>query len=128
VKGDKKKEKKMLLSYRDLNVWQNAMNLVEDVYKITANFPKEEKYGLISQIRRCSVSISSNISEGFMRKSTKKYIQFMQISLGSLGELDTQMEIAVRLKFMESQKEFNEKLLLIRKQLYGLVKSLKTRL
>ena len=102
----------MLLSYRDLN----------------ANFPKEEKYGLISQIRRCSVSIPSNISEGFMRKSTKEYIQFIYISLGSLGELDTQMEIAVRLKFMESQKEFNEKLLLIRKQLYGLVKSLKTRL
>ena len=118
----------MLLSYRDLNVWQNAMNLVEDVYKITANFPKEEKYGLISQIRRCSVSIPSNISEGFTRKSTKEYIQFIYISLGSLGELDTQMEIAVRLKFMESQKEFNEKLLLIRKQLYGLVKSLKTRL
>ena len=118
----------MILSYRDLNVWQNAMNLVEDVYKITANFPKEEKYGLISQIRRCSVSIPSNISEGFMRKSTKEYIQFIYISLGSLGELDTQMEIAVRLKFIESQKEFNEKLLLIRKQLYGLVKSLKTRL
>ncbi|MGK0387057.1 MAG: four helix bundle protein [Patiriisocius sp.] len=118
----------MILSYRDLNVWQNAMNLVEDVYKITANFPKEEKYGLISQIRRCSVSIPSNISEGFMRKSTKEYIQFIYISLGSLGELDTQMEIAVRLKFMESQKDFNEKLLLIRKQLYGMVKSLKTRL
>jgi four helix bundle protein len=67
----------MILSYRDLNGWQNAMNLVEDVYKITVNFPKEEKYGLISQIRRCSVSIPSNISEGFMRKSTKKYIQFM---------------------------------------------------
>ena len=104
------------------------MNLVEDVYKITANFPKEEKYGLISQIRRCSVSIPSNISEGFMRKSTKEYIQFIYISLGSLGELDNQMEIAVRLKFMESQKDFNENLLLIRKQLYGLVKSLKTRL
>jgi len=118
----------MILSYRDLNVWQNAMNLVEDVYKITANFPKEEKYGLISQIRRCSVSIPSNISEGFMRKSTKEYIQFIYISLGSLGELDTQMEIAVRLKFMELQKDFNEKLLLIRKQLYGMVKSLKTRL
>ena len=118
----------MILSYRDLNVWQNAMDLVEDVYKITANFPKEEKYGLISQIRRCSVSIPSNISEGFMRKSTKEYIQFIYIALGSLGELDTQMEIAVRLKFMESKKDFNEKLLLIRKQLYGMVKSLKTKL
>jgi four helix bundle protein len=109
----------MILSYRDLNVWQNAMNLVEDVYKITANFLKEEKYGLISQIRRCSVSIPSNISEGFMRKSTKEYIQFIYISLGSLGELDTHMEIALRLKFMETQN---------RKQLYRLAKSLKTRL
>ena len=118
----------MILSYRDLNVWQNGLNLVEDVYKITANFPKEEKYGLTSQLRRCSVSIPSNIAEGFMRKSTKEYIQFLYISLGSLGELDTQMEIAVRLGFIEIQKEFNEKSLLVRKQLYGLVKSLKNKL
>ena len=118
----------MILSYRDLNVWQNGMDLVEDVYKITANFPKEEKYGLTSQLRRCSVSIPSNIAEGFMRKSTKEYIQFLYISLGSLGELDTQMEIAVRLSFIEWQKEFNEKWLIVRKQLYGLVKSLKNKL
>ena len=60
----------MILSYRDLNVWQNGMNLVEVIYKISAKFPQEEKYGLVSQIRRCAVSIPSNISEGFMRKST----------------------------------------------------------
>jgi four helix bundle protein len=121
------KKKKMILSYRDLNVWQNGLNLVEDVYKITANFPKEEKYGLTSQLRRCSVSIPSNIAEGFIRKSTKEYIQFLYISLDSLGELDTQMEIAVRLSFIERQKEFKEKSLLVRKQLYGLVKSLKNK-
>ena len=121
------KKKKMILSYRDLNVWQNGMDLVEDVYKITANFPKEEKYGLTSQLRRCSVSIPSNIAEGFMRKSTKEYIQFLYISLDSLGELDTQIEIAVRLSFIERQKEFKEKSLLVRKQLYGLVKSLKNK-
>jgi four helix bundle protein len=63
-----------------------------------------------------------------MRKSTKEYIQFLYISLGSLGELDTQIEIAVRLGFIERQKEFNEKSLLVRKQLYGLVKSLKNKL
>ena len=84
------------------------MYLVEDVYKITANFPKEEKYGLTSQLRRCSVSIPSNIAEGFIRKSTKEYIQFLYISLDSLGELDTQIEIAVRLSFIERQKEFKE--------------------
>ena len=122
------KKKKMILSYRDLNVWQNGLDLVEDVYKITANFPKEEKYGLTSQLRRCSVSIPSKIAEGFMRKSTKEYVQFLYISLGSLGGLDTQIEIAVRLGFIERQKEFNEKSLLVRKQLYGLVKSLKNKL
>jgi four helix bundle protein len=63
-----------------------------------------------------------------MRKSTKEYIRFLYISLGSLGELDTQMEIAFRLGFIEIQKEFNEKSLLVRKQLYGLVKSLKSKL
>ncbi|WP_231494728.1 four helix bundle protein [Polaribacter sp. Hel_I_88] len=123
-----KKKELMILSYRDLNVWQNGMDLVEDVYKFTAIFPKEEKYGLTSQVRRCAVSIPSNIAEGFMRQSTKEYIQFLYISLGSLGELDTQMEIAVRLSFMEVQKDFNEKTLLVRKQLFGLIKSLKNKL
>ena len=118
----------MILSYRDLNVWQNGMDLVEDVYKITTIFPKEEKYGLTLQVKRCAVSIPSNIAEGFMRQSTKEYIQFLYISLGSLGELDTQMEIAVRLSFMEVQKDFNEKTLLVRKQLFGLIKSLKNKL
>lgn len=104
------------------------MDLVEDVYKISANFPNEEKYGLTSQVRRCAISIPSNIAEGFMRKSTKEYIQFLYISLGSLGELDTQMEIAIRLSFMEAQKDFNEKSLLVRKQLFGLIKSLKSKI
>lgn len=118
----------MILSYRDLNVWQNGMNLVEVIYKISSKFPKEEKYGLVSQIRKCAVSIPSNIAEGFMRKSTKEYIQFLYISLGSLGELDTQMEIALRLNFVEKPNNFDENLLLIRKQLFGLVKSLKNKL
>tara|TARA_R110001592_G_C12801192_1_gene716980 strand:+ start:139 stop:495 length:357 start_codon:yes stop_codon:yes gene_type:complete len=118
----------MILSYRDLDVWQNAMSLVEAVYKATADFPAEEKYGLSSQIRRCAVSIPSNIAEGFMRKSTKEYIQFLYISLGSLGELDTQLEISNRLKYMSNQESLNNQILIIRKQLYGLVKSLKNKL
>ena len=100
----------MILSYRDLDVWQNAMSLVEAVYKATADFPAEEKYGLSSQIRRCAVSIPSNIAEGFMRKSTKEYIQFLYISLGSLGELDTQLEISNRLKYMSNQESLKNKL------------------
>tara|TARA_R110002111_G_scaffold67236_1_gene109351 strand:+ start:301 stop:615 length:315 start_codon:yes stop_codon:yes gene_type:complete len=104
------------------------MSLVEAVYKATADFPAEEKYGLSSQIRRCAVSIPSNIAEGFMRKSTKEYIQFLYISLGSLGELDTQLEISNRLKYMSNQESLNNQILIIRKQLYGLVKSLKNKL
>ena len=118
----------MILSYRDLDVWKNAMNLVEEVYGISANFPSAEKYGLTSQIRRCAVSIPSNIAEGFMRKSTKEYIQFLYISFGSLGELDTQLEISNRLKYSSSQENLNAQTLIIRKQLYGLVKSLKNKL
>ena len=118
----------MVFSYRDLDVWQNSMNLVEAVYKTTADFPVEEKYGLSSQIRRCAVSVPSNIAEGFMRKSTKEYIQFLYISLGSLGELDTQLEISNRLKYISNQENLNNQTLIIRKQLYGLVKSLKNKL
>ncbi|WP_301399743.1 four helix bundle protein [Polaribacter huanghezhanensis] len=104
------------------------MSLVEAVYKTTVDFPAEEKYGLTSQIRRCVVSIPSNIAEGFMRKSTKEYIQIFYISLGSLGELDTQLEISNRLKYMSNQESLNNQILIIRKQLYGLVKSLKNKL
>lgn len=118
----------MILSYRDLDVWQNSMNLVEVVYSLTADFPVEEKYGLSSQIRRCAVSVPSNIAEGFMRKSTKEYIQFLYISLGSLGELDTQLEISNRLKYISNQENLNNQTLIIRKQLYGLVNSLKNKL
>jgi len=118
----------MVLSYRDLEVWKNSMSLVEIVYTITSDFPNEEKYGLISQIRRCAVSIPSNIAEGYMRKNTKEYIQFLYISLGSLGELDTQLEIATRLKFTSKNEEMNKKTTILRKQLYGLVKSLKNKL
>lgn len=83
------KKYKMILTYRDLDVWKNAMNLAENVYAVTKDFPLEERYGLTSQIRRCAVSIPSNIAEGFMRKNTKEYVQFLHIALGSLGELDT---------------------------------------
>ncbi len=118
----------MVLSYRDLDVLQNAINLVEVVYKATLNFQAEEKYGLSSQIRRCAVSVPSNIAEGFMRKSTKEYIQFLYISRGALGELDTQLEISNRLKYISNQESLNNQILIIRKQLYGLVKSLKNKL
>lgn len=84
----------MILSFRDLDVWKNAMDLVDQVYSLTKNFPKEELFGLTSQTRRSAVSVPSNIAEGFDRKNTKEYLQFCHIALSSLSELDTQIEIA----------------------------------
>jgi len=76
-------------SYRDLNIWKRSIKVVEDIYKITKNFPKEEIYGLTGQLRRSAVSIPSNIAEGFARFSNKEYRQFLFISLGSCAELST---------------------------------------
>src|ERR1700687_5955116 len=76
-------------SYRDLETWQEAMNLVEKVYEITKSLPSEELYGLKSQIRRCSVSIPSNIAEGHGRKGSGEYLHHLSIAKGSLAELET---------------------------------------
>lgn len=90
-------------TYKDLIVWQKAMQLVTEVYSITKKLPKEEIYGLTSQIRRSCISIPSNIAEGFGRKSTNEYIRFLQIANGSLYELQTQLEICTNLKYFPNQ-------------------------
>ena len=89
-------------TYRDLIVWQKSMVLVTEVYKISKEFPNDETYGLTSQIRRCAVSIPSNIAEGYGRNSTNDYIHFLRIATGSLYELQTQMEIALNLHYIGS--------------------------
>ncbi|MBI5530882.1 MAG: four helix bundle protein [Candidatus Doudnabacteria bacterium] len=86
-------------SYKDLIVWQKSMDLVVDIYKISEKFPKEELYGLTSQIRRCAVSIPSNIAEGNRRGSKKDFSHFLTVSFGSGSELETQIEIVKRLPF-----------------------------
>jgi four helix bundle protein len=86
-------------SYRDLVVWKAAMNLAPDVYRVTANFPKTELYGLTSQLRRSVVSTASNIAEGHTRGSTKEYQRFVAIAHGSLAEAETQLLLAQRLGF-----------------------------
>ena len=95
-------------SYRDLMIWQRSMNLVEWIYKVTENFPSKEQFGLISQMRRAAVSVPSNIAEGYGRQSTGHYSQFLSIARGSLYELETQIEICSRLKYI--QKPETEKL------------------
>ena len=91
-------------TYKDLFVWQKSMNLVTQIYQLTKSFPKEENYGLTSQIRRCTVSIPSNIAEGYGRRSTDDYLRFLQIAMSSLYELQTQTEIALNLKYLSQDK------------------------
>jgi len=91
-------------NYKDLNIWKRSIELVEDIYRLTKSFPKEELYGLTSQMRRAAVSIPSNIAEGFTRFHNKEYKQFLYIALGSCSELSTQIIIASRLKYFDDNK------------------------
>jgi len=91
----------MLHSYKELTVWQKSMDLVTVIYTLTENFPKEEMYGLTSQMRKCAVSIPSNIAEGRLRGTRKDFVQFLRIAYGSGGELDTQLEIVRRIGLMK---------------------------
>jgi len=90
-------------TYRDLIVWQKSMSLVTKIYMSTKSFPSTETYGLTSQIRRSAISIPINIAEGYGRKSTGDYKRFLQIAIGSLFELETQIEIAFNLTYIEKE-------------------------
>ena len=91
-------------SYRDLIVWQKGIELVEAVYRITKAFPREEIYGLTSQLRRAAVSVPSNIAEGQARTSTAEFKNFLSIARGSLAEVETQLLIAHRLKYLSTEQ------------------------
>ena len=91
-------------SFKDLEIWRRGVKLVEDMYAATRSFPREEMYGLTSQLRRSVVSIPSNISEGFARLHNKEYRRFLHMSLGSCAELTTQVIIASRLKYVDKDK------------------------
>src|SRR5690554_2743249 len=93
-------------TYKNLKIWQKGISLVKQVYKSCENFPKEEVFGLTSQIKRCSVSIPSNIAEGWGRNTTQSYVQFLRIARGSLMELETQIIIANELGFLP-ESEYN---------------------
>src|SRR5699024_113921 len=106
--------------------WQKAVNLATDIYKFTKGYPKSEMYGLISQIRRCSVSISSNIAEGAGRRSQKEFRHFLDIAMGSCYELETQLTISKNLEYLR-QGEFEKlrvSVIEIQKMIYSLNQSL----
>ena len=90
-------------SFRDLKVWQASMMLVEEVYRRSARFPVDERFGLTAQIRRAAVSIPSNIGEGARRKRRKANLNHLDIALGSQGEVDVQLEIALRLRYIPAE-------------------------
>lgn len=113
-------------SYKDLIVWQKSIDLCVKIYRITENFPKSEIYGLTSQIRRNGVSIPSNIAEGQYRGHKTEYIQFLRISFGSGGELETQFIIALKIGYLKEKeyKELNDLLTEILKMLHKLIQNL----
>lgn len=90
--------------FEDLHIWKKSMDLVEQVYLLSNELPTDERFGLISQIRRCSVSIPSNIAEGAGRNSKKEFIHFLAIANGSVSELKTQLFLIIRLKFIAKEK------------------------
>ncbi len=116
-------------SFKDLKVWQRSMDLAIVLYKITRQFPKEELYGMTSQIRKAAVSVPSNIAEGFGRYHNKEYKQFLHIALGSCAEITTQMILAMRLEYTPSaaaEKILNE-LEEISKMLMALILKVRSR-
>ncbi|MDD5765842.1 MAG: four helix bundle protein [Candidatus Marinimicrobia bacterium] len=114
-------------SHKDLEVWMKSIALVSEVYTLTRDFPKEELFGITSQIRRAVISIPTNIAEGAGRNSKKEFIQFLFISLGSLSELETLLIIANNLKFIDDISNLNTELTSIRRMLLGLINSLKSK-
>lgn len=113
-------------SYRELIMWQKAMDLVEEVYRLVKLLPREETYALSDQMRRAAVSIPSNIAEGHGRNSEREFLRFLSIAQGSRAELDTQIEICIRLKYVDmeqvvtAQKLSNEVGKMLRKMMQNL--------
>ncbi|HCM43982.1 MAG: hypothetical protein UY39_C0015G0003 [Candidatus Kaiserbacteria bacterium GW2011_GWC2_49_12] len=113
-------------SYKDLIVWQKSIELVTEVYKLTAKFPRHEVYGLASQIQRAATFIASNIAEGSSRGTTKDFVHFLRMALGSATELETQFVIATNLGYRAASKDTRSVNLLseVCRMLHGMIKKL----
>ncbi len=117
-------------THRDLRVWQQSIDFVSSIYLMTRSLPKEELFGLVSQMRRSAVSVPSNIAEGYARGTDKEKIHFLRISSGSMSELETQLTLCLKLGYI-SQEEYNttsEKLVSVWKQLNALISVIKKRI
>ena len=120
----------MIQSYKDLEVWKMSIEFVKEIYLITKQFPKEEQFGLVQQLKRAAISIPCNIAEGKMRGHRKEYIQFLYISLGSCGEVSTQLFIALELNYIDENtyNQLSAKIDHISRMIRNLIKSLKNEL
>lgn len=109
-------------SFRDSRVWQAGMDSSEEVYRLTQSFPKHETFGLASRIQRAAVSVPSNIAEGHMREHNKEYLHHLSMAQASLAELETQIEIAARLKYLppEHLRQHLDRIYSLGRQLYTL--------
>ena len=113
--------------HKDLDAWKKSIELVKDVYNITSEFPNSELYGLVSQMRRCAISVPSNLAEGSARFSDNDTLRFIDISLGSLAELETQIIIAAELGFINDNSQILEKVKNLNAMYIGLRKHLKSK-
>ena len=113
-------------NFKDLRIWQEAVLFAEQIYKITKEFPKDELYGIVNQMRRAAVSIPSNIAEGFMRYHNKEFKQFLFIALGSSAEIETQLIVSHKLQYITEEKlsMLSEKSDKINRMIMALVKKL----
>jgi four helix bundle protein len=123
---DEDEQSTPIRDHRDLDVWRLAMDLAVDIYAITSDFPKEETYGLTAQIRRAAVSISANIAEGYGRETTGAYIQFLRIAQGSTREVQSLLELSIRLDYAKPESAGHIDLTVVRisKMLRSLIRVL----
>ncbi|MBQ8968485.1 MAG: four helix bundle protein [Bacteroidaceae bacterium] len=117
-------------THKDLHVWRQSVELVTSVYVMTKTFPKDELFGLVSQIRRAAISVPSNIAEGYARGTDKEKLHFLRISSGSLSEVETQLLLSLNLGYIpqDTYDELSEKVTSVWKQLNALISSIKKRL
>ena len=116
-------------THKDLRVWQQSIDLVTSVYKLTKAFPKDEFFGLVSQMRRAAISVPSNIAEGYARGSDKEKLHFLRISSGSISEIETQLTLSLNLEYIgqETYEIMSNQITSIWKQLNALITSVKKR-
>lgn len=114
------------MEHTKLDAWKEAVELTVDIYALTSSFPKEELYGLTSQIRRAAVSVPSNIAEGSARKGVAETIQFLYVAVGTLAELETQIEISRRLGYVSKVEDITKRILLVKQLTLGLIRYLKS--